>query len=132
MTWRKLTLAERQLTFVWGGLVMATIALRPLLTWLAPYLRPCVLREVTGIPCPTCGATRSVLALFDGRLGDAFGCNPLVTMAAVAFAVGGLVAPLWAWQRGTSPALPAPLPRWSRFGVVVAVAANWAWVIVHA
>lgn len=132
MTWRPLTLAERQLTFIWSGLILATIALRPLWIVLAPYLRPCGLREVTGIPCPTCGTTRSGLALLEGRLADALLYNPLFTIAAVAFVIGGLVAPLWAWRRGIAPSFPSPLPRWSRLVVVVAIVANWAWVIVHA
>jgi Fe-S cluster biogenesis protein NfuA len=84
VTWRPLTLAERQLTFIWSGLILAMIALRPLWIVLAPYLRPCGLREVTGIPCPTCGTTRSGLALLEGRLADALLYNPLFTIAAVA------------------------------------------------
>lgn len=132
MTWRPLTLAERQLAFVWGGLVLVTFALRPLWTWLGPNLRPCLLREASGVPCPTCGATRGALALLEGRVVDALQLNPLVTVAAAAFIIGGLVAPLWAWRRGTAPTLPLPLPGWSRLGIVVVILANWAWVIVHA
>ena len=132
MTWRLLNIAERQLTFVWAGLALGAIALRPLWSWLAPYLRPCLLRTATGVPCPTCGATRGTLALFEGRILDALLLNPLATVVLASFVVGGLVAPLWAWFRGTAPALPSPLPGWSRLGLVVVVAANWAWVIVHA
>lgn len=132
MTWRPLTLAERQLAFVWGGLALAALALRPLWTWLAPHLRPCLMRVVTGIPCPTCGATRSTLALFEGRFGDALVLNPLVTVVAATFVVGGLVAPLWTWRRGTVPTVPLPLPLWSRVGLAVAIVANWSWVIFHA
>jgi hypothetical protein len=132
VTWRPLTLAERQLAFVWGGLALAAFALRPLWTVLAPYLRPCVLREVTGLPCPTCGATRGALALLEGRVADALTLNPLVTVAAAAFMIGGVLAPLWAWRRGTAPKFQSPLPGWSRLGIVVAILGNWAWVIVHA
>ncbi len=130
MRWRPLTRAERQLAFVWGGLALACIVLRPLLSLAAPLLRPCVFRAVTGVPCPTCGATRGTLALLHGDLRQALMLNPLVAAAAGAFLVGGVVAPLWAWRRGTVPTWDGPLPLWLRIGIVLLIAANWAWVIV--
>lgn len=36
----------------------------------------CPLRAVTGIPCPLCGMTTSVVATMEGRLGDAFSAAP--------------------------------------------------------
>jgi hypothetical protein len=110
---------------------LATFPLRPLLIWLAPFLRPCLLREATGIPCPTCGATRGTLALLEGQLVEALLLNPMVTVAAGGFLIGGLVAPLWAYRRGTVPTVPVPLPGWSRTAIVVVILANWAWVIAH-
>ena len=53
----------------------------------------------------------------------------LVAAGAAAFLVGGLIAPLWAWRRGTVPTWDGPLPLWLRVGLVVVIAANWAWVI---
>ncbi len=37
----------------------------------------CMLRRVTGIPCPTCGVTRSFHALGRGRVGAALAFHPL-------------------------------------------------------
>ncbi len=37
----------------------------------------CVFRRVTGLPCPSCGMTRSYLALFSGDIGRAFFMHPL-------------------------------------------------------
>ena len=37
----------------------------------------CVFRRVTGVPCPSCGMTRSYLALFHGDLKTAFFMHPL-------------------------------------------------------
>ena len=45
----------------------------------APVL--CMLRRVTGYPCPTCGTTRMVLAALDLRIADAFLNNPLMFLA---------------------------------------------------
>jgi hypothetical protein len=52
----------------------------------------CPLRQSLGWPCPTCGGTHSALALARLDLAEAFTLNPLVTMAAVAFAAWGLYA----------------------------------------
>jgi uncharacterized protein DUF2752 len=38
----------------------------------------CWFRHLTGLPCPTCGATRSVLALVHWNVVDAIRCNPLL------------------------------------------------------
>lgn len=38
----------------------------------------CVIRNLTGMPCPTCGMTRAGLLLFSLRFHDAFFMHPLV------------------------------------------------------
>jgi hypothetical protein len=38
---------------------------------------PCLFRLVTGIPCPSCGSTRSVLAMLHGKLAESIYWNPL-------------------------------------------------------
>lgn len=61
---------------VWAGLV----GLHELLvTSRAPDDQTaCLVRAVTGVPCPTCGSTRSVLAVAQGDVAGAFMANPLV------------------------------------------------------
>jgi hypothetical protein len=51
----------------------------------------CPIKSVTGIPCPSCGTTRSVLALFKGAFHEALWLNPLGIIAAL----GLLIAPVW-------------------------------------
>jgi hypothetical protein len=36
----------------------------------------CVFKNITNIPCPSCGTTRSIFALLDGRIFDALMLNP--------------------------------------------------------
>ena len=52
--------------------------------------RLCLLRRTTGLPCPTCGMTRSFCAMGRGDLGDAFRNHPLgpVLYALLAFVMG--------------------------------------------
>ena len=40
----------------------------------------CPLRRFLGIPCPTCGTTRAVAALFRGNVREALALNPLMAM----------------------------------------------------
>jgi hypothetical protein len=124
-----MTTSERQLSWVWGGLVLATTALVPVWTFVVPWLRPCIFRKLTGIPCPTCGATRGVLALMDGRVFDAFFLNPLVAISALVFLVGGVVAPIWAWRSGKFPLFAVPIPIWLRISIVALILLNWIWLI---
>jgi Protein of unknown function (DUF2752) len=43
-------------------------------------LPACTFREVTGVPCPSCGATRAGLALAQGDFVAAFSYNPLFVL----------------------------------------------------
>jgi hypothetical protein len=47
----------------------------------------CLFRRITGVPCPSCGLTRSWLAAGHGRPRDAVGFHPLgpVTMVVAAW-----------------------------------------------
>ena len=38
----------------------------------------CLLQSVTGLPCPACGSTRAVSALFQGDIHGAFFWHPLI------------------------------------------------------
>lgn len=40
-------------------------------------IHACLFKLMTGIPCPACGSTRSVLCLLNGQFTEAFFINPL-------------------------------------------------------
>lgn len=124
-----MTTGQRQLAWIWGALTVATVAATPMWLWIAPHLNPCLFRSITGIPCPSCGATRGVQALLEGHPGDALGFNPLMVLLVIAFGVGGALAPIWARVVGRLPQVDMPLPGWIRIGVVAIIVANWIWVI---
>lgn len=66
------------------ALVLAAVAL----PWRPPTL--CLLRAVTGLPCPACGGTTAMVALGRADLLAALQASPLVTLG----------APLWVlWPR---------------------------------
>nr|MEE4267918.1 DUF2752 domain-containing protein [Candidatus Krumholzibacteria bacterium] len=70
------------LLFLIGGLIASR--LYPQLVF---GLSHCPLRDITGVPCPTCGGTHSAASLAAGRWLDAFLANPVVAVGLVVFGV---------------------------------------------
>lgn len=115
-----------------GLLAFLMVGIAPL-EWVVPWLGSCRFHELTGHPCPTCGITRGVLELADGRLLTGVRQNPLLIGALVA---GLAYTPLawWTWL--------ARKPRWrlattSRRARILwliaglaALVANWAFLIL--
>jgi len=96
---------------------------------LAPHLRSCTFHRLTGVPCPTCGTTRTALAILDGDIVGAVLINPLAALAGIVFIVGGLMAIPWLLFRWPVPSFGLRwTPTWT-VALVAVVAANWAYVI---
>ena len=98
-----------------GALTVTALLLAVVvLPWRPPTL--CVLRSVTGLPCPACGGTTAMVALGRADLLAAFQASPLVVLG----------APLWVLWPRLRPAVDrwrqARGRRWS-VGAVLAVAA---------
>lgn len=51
----------------------------------------CLFKNITGVACPSCGSTRAVIALFQGRVSDAIYYNPIGLLIASVM----LISPLW-------------------------------------
>jgi Protein of unknown function (DUF2752) len=109
---------------------VAVCLVAPLAPQIAAALPECLFHAVTGLPCPTCGATRAVLALSHLDLAGAAAMNPLAALGAAGFVLGGLAAGIAAL---TGRSLKPPdLPAWAlRAAALFAVAANWVWLLVH-
>ncbi len=118
---------ERQLAFLWGGAALAGAAAAPFARAVAAASPSCLFRALTGVPCPTCGGTRALLALVRFDVPSALAWNPLVTLAALVFVLGGLVALARALTGRGVP--DGPPPRWAGAFAGLAFAANWAFVI---
>jgi hypothetical protein len=87
----------------------------------------CLLRTLTGLPCPTCGGTRATLALAGGEWAAAFRYNPLVTVAWLCLAAWLVLR--FGFRRRRPVTVPAGSRRriWWIFGL--AFVANWAYLI---
>jgi hypothetical protein len=79
--------------FLLGGLVLAHLP--------SSVGLPCPLRTLTGIPCPFCGVTTSIRALFSGHAGAALSAAPLglVVVVVAAFAALRLIPRTFAIPR---------------------------------
>jgi hypothetical protein len=90
----------------------------------------CTFKMTTGIPCMTCGGTRTLALLARGDLAGALAMNPLVAAAflvLVPWALTDLV--LWARGRSLSIELGSSGQRWMLVGGVLALVANWAYLV---
>lgn len=61
---------------VWA--VTLAVGVVPFLAWWTGFLRlpPCNMQRLAGLPCPTCGTSRTVRLLLDGELAAAFFMSP--------------------------------------------------------
>ena len=112
-----------------GASLLAAAAVLPLA---APPLSlfPCPIRAATGLPCLTCGCTHAFAAFVRLQLLEAVRASPLGAAAALACAVHAV----WTVLRLCGfPYAPAALAatRQIRLCAAAALAANWAFLIVH-
>lgn len=93
-------------------------------------LNACTFKAFTGWPCLSCGSTRAFGRLFALDLPGALAMNPLAALGVLCVLAWGLVdLALLPGGRGLRVTPSAGLARMLRVLVVVAVIANWAWLV---
>ncbi len=130
MAWRKAGREDRGVAWMVSAAALSAVVLAG---W-AQQTRlslPCVLQTLTGIPCPTCGTTRMVRALMEGRVAEAFAWNPLAMMAGTSLLVAGALAPIWVAARLPLRSSRRPLGIPARWMIVAVLAANWAYIALR-
>jgi hypothetical protein len=91
----------------------------------------CPLRTLAGIPCATCGMTHAFVRLAHGEVAGALAASPLGALLA---AGAWLYALLDLVRVAAGAPLPSAPPRAVRAAATlaaVAVAVNWAWLLVR-
>ncbi|MBF6641617.1 DUF2752 domain-containing protein [Flavobacterium sp. J49] len=93
----------------------------------------CIIKNVTGYACPSCGTTRAVLLLFEGKITDSLLLNPFGIIVAIIMTV----FPIWVLTdivlkketffkayKKTESIIRKP---WLAIGLVLLVLLNWIW-----
>jgi hypothetical protein len=94
----------------------------------------CWVRRLTGLPCPTCGATRCAMSLVHGDLAAAWGHNPLIfvcyggTLLVNLYALAVL---LFRLPRLRLANFPPGVKRALGALFIVALTANWIYLLSH-
>ena len=128
--WRRLQPGELDHELVWLLVSVTSAALGA--AWFAMHLPwpRCNFRALFGIPCVTCGSTRSAIALLHGDISAAWAWNPLATFAMLAivlfdvYAIGVLLS--------RSPRLRISFGRakWPLLGLLIAAGGlNWVYLL---
>ena len=96
----------------------------------------CMIKNVTGIPCPSCGASRSVLSIIDGQFVEAASWNPVGYLLIALLAI----CPFWIFMdilfakdsflRFYSKTEKYIRNKWVAIPLIAFVAANWIWNIL--
>ena len=90
----------------------------------------CVFKAITGLPCMTCGTTRTMGLLFLGQVGPALAMNPLATVTAATIAAWGTGDLFLMRKRAAIGIEIAPRLRpVLQAAAASAVVANWAYLI---
>jgi hypothetical protein len=130
---RRLAPGEFDHELLWLSVSLSTLLLAA--GWLAtglPWPR-CIFHEITGLPCVTCGMTRSAIAFFQGHFLAALKWNPLVFV----FLFGAMVFDLYAFAVlvTRSPRLRVVFGqaerKYGRGAVICALALNWIYLLSH-
>jgi hypothetical protein len=109
----------------WGLLVAGAALLE--LRW-GVALETCLFRRATGIPCPTCGSTRSVLALLRGEWGNSLQASPLLWVAAVSLLLYGAARLIGGDRSAVAEFQVRPRHLLLGLGLLLG---NWIWVLLH-
>jgi hypothetical protein len=129
-------LAPKETDFEFLFLVVSSVTAVSCFVWLALGLPwpGCWFRRLTGLPCPTCGATRSAFSLAHGDLTAAFRDNPLIFVCYAGTIILNLYCAgvlLFQFPRLRLAGLPSDVKRHLCVLVFAAVLLNWLYLLTN-
>jgi len=127
---KKRTHGQIEFGIIYGGIALLAVCAGRFLPVLS-FVPACVFKDLTGVPCPTCGATRSVVHLAHGDLTTSLNLNPLVPLCLIVAAIAffyGLITLVFSIPR-VRVILSDREKNIARSGMVALVLANWCYLI---
>ena len=117
-------------------LVSLAAAMWIVASWYNVYMPVgCPFKYVTGLPCPSCGTTRSVIHVIQGNYTEAVATNPLgIPVLLLLLVIPSWIGYDWVSGRGTAVIWYQKVERWLRrrwiaIPLLLLLAANWIWNI---
>lgn len=95
----------------------------------------CLIKEISGFPCPSCGNTRSVISFFKGNIKDSLILNPIGTFISIIFTI---ILPISVYDvlfskqvtyKIYDSSLKISAYRYVKITFIVLVLINWFWNI---
>lgn len=123
----------RLLVFPLGFFALAGMSLAHFYPDLLHRLATCPFRDITTVPCPTCGSTAAATHLAAGHLMKAVAANPLVMALSVLFSLWAVYAVLAtaipAWRR--TLVLGPKEKKAARILAAILIGVNWIYLAVR-
>lgn len=128
--WKKRTTGQIEFGIIYGGIALLVLCAARFLPVLE-FLPSCAFKDLTGLPCPTCGSTRSIVHLAHGEFLSSLVMNPLISIGSIGSTFLFLYCILTlAFDK---PRLGFVLTEREknavRAGVVLLVLANWSYLV---
>ena len=94
-------------------------------------ISPCIFKNLTGIPCPSCGSTRATVQLIQGQFWNSILINPLslITNVLIVLSSFWMAFDLIRQKESFFPFLKKDWNKWLKIGLLILVLANWVWNI---
>lgn len=131
--WRPPIPGGRDPELIWGSILAASALIAAIWLKLGLPTPLCPLHALSGIPCPTCGATRAVAALLHGEIARAIILNPLMTallLGAALYVCYAAVVVLGRLPRLRWEPLTKTEANLARFAAMVLLATNWMYLLL--
>lgn len=133
LRWKRLAPAETDHEALWLGVSAAGLAASAAWLGLGLPWPSCAFHALTGLPCVTCGATRSAMQFLHGHFHAAWNWNPLVFIILCGIAFFNLYAGVVLVMHGPRLRLcvSAFEKQTIRIGLVCLLVLNWAYSLGH-
>jgi uncharacterized protein DUF2752 len=130
LIFQKRTPGQIEFGIIYGGIALLALFAARLRT-LASLAPSCAFKGLLGVPCPTCGSTRSLVHLSHGEFVSALAMNPIVSIVvvfAILFFIYSLITLLFDFRR-IGFILTEREKNTARIAALLLLFLQWGWLI---